>query len=389
MFDPYASFIKNDRHKELVNMAKAHAKKFKLRAANYDKEASFPFENFAELKESGYTALSVPKSYGGQDLSLYEFALIQENIAQGDGPTALCAGWHLGIVMDLATRREWEPSNFEKICKKIVQDKIVINRAATEPKTGSPTRGGKPETEAVQTEDGWLINGHKTFTSLAPIADYFIVSASIKGSDDIGGFLVPRDAAGVSTKQTWDTLGMRATRSDDLIIDHVKIDKNAYVERIGWQDKKHTPPGWLIHIPACYLGIALGCRQDMIEFAANYKPNSLNHPISELEHIKNKVGQIDLELMKARYLMYGVAAEWDEFPERRENLGPELQAVKYAATNAALKAVDLAMRVVGGTSLFRSEPFERYYRDIRAGIHNPPSDDIVLQTLGKRAFERE
>lgn len=381
------SFIKTDRQKSLYERAKKHADDFGKRAEHYDETGEFPFENFAALKESGYTALTVPTEYGGQNISLYEFVLIQETLAQGDGATALGVGWHLGILMDLATRHEWEEETFKKLCQRVVENKTLVNRAATEAKTGSPTRGGKLETEAVKVEDGWLINGHKTFTSLAPILDDFIVSASIAGSDDAGGFLVNRDYQGVSVEKTWDTLGMRATRSDDLWMENVKIPSGAFVERIGWSDKDHLPPGWLLHIPACYLGIALAARRDVIAFAAHYQPSSLQHPIKDLQHVQQKIGEIDLELMKARYMMYGIAEQWDQDQERRLFLGPELAAVKYVATNAAVKVVDLAMRVVGGTSIFRSKPFERYYRDVRAGIHNPPSDDAVLGILGKRAFD--
>lgn len=389
LFDMNETFVKTVRQREVFELGSAHAKAFAPKAAHYDQTGDFPFDNFEALKASGYTALTLPAEKGGKDISLYEFALVQETLAQGDGATTLGIGWHLGIMMDLAARREWKEATFAKLCDQVAKDKALINRAATEPQTGSPIRGGKPQTEAVRTDSGWLLNGRKTFTSLAPIADYFIVSASIKGSEDSGGFLVHRKTPGVRFKKTWDTLGMRATRSDDLILDNVELPEEAYVERIGWQDKDHTPPGWLIHIPACYLGIALACRRDVIDFAEKYMPNSLERPIAELPHVQQKMGKIDFELMKARYLMYGVAEQWDENADRRKDMGADLQAVKYAATHAAMKVVDIAMRIVGGTSILRSNPFERYYRDVRAGIHNPPSDDAVLGTLGKRVFSKE
>lgn len=389
LFNMNETFVKTKRQRELYELAYTHAAAFAPHAAHYDQSGDFPFDNFEALKASGYTALTLPAEEGGKDLSLYEFALVQETLAQGDGATTLGIGWHLGIMMDLTARREWKEETFAKLCDQVANDKVLINRAATEPQTGSPVRGGKPQTEAVRTAGGWLLNGRKTYTSLAPIADYFIVSASIKGSDDIGGFLVHRKTPGVRFKKTWDTLGMRATRSDDLILNNVELNDDSYVERIGWQDKDHTPPGWLIHIPACYLGIALACRRDVIDFAEKYMPNSLDRPIAELAHVQQKMGEIDLELMKARYLMYGVAEQWDKNTESRKYMGADLYAVKYAATHTALKVVDIAMRIVGGTSIFRSEPFERYYRDIRAGLHNPPSDDAVLGTLGKRVFAKD
>ncbi len=379
----YHPFIETEAQEELYQLAKSHAEAFRENSSKHDQEGSFPFENFEALKKSGYTALTAPKASGGKELSLYDFVLAQETLAQGDGPTALGIGWHLGIIMDLNLRREWKEDIFEKLCHEVVVHKKLINRSATEPKTGSPTRGGIPQTTAEKTARGWKINGHKTFTTLAPVLDYLIINAAIS-EDEIGGFLVERETTGVSFKETWNTMGMRATRSDDVYLNDIVIPDHSFVEEIGWKDPKHTPPGWLLHIPACYLGIALAARNDVRAFAETYQPNSLPHPIVEVPHVQQKLGEIEMELMQARYLMYGVARQWDEQPDHREAMGPDLGAAKYAATNAAVKAVDLTMRIVGGTSIFKDRPFERYYRDVLAGLYNPPSDDAVIQGLGKR-----
>lgn len=376
-------FINTKEQQYLYNLAKAHAESFKKTSAIHDENGSFPFENFEAMKESGYTALTTPKEYGGKELSLYDFVLIQETLAQGDGPTALGIGWHLGIVMDISGRREWDPETFEWLCKEVAEKKKIINRAATEPATGSPTRGGKPGTKAEKSANGWMINGHKTFTTMAPIVDYLLINATIS-DDEIGGFIVSRDQPGVTFKETWNTLGMRATRSDDVFLENVSVTDKDFAEVIGWKDPSHMPPGWLLHIPACYLGIALAARKDVKDFAETYQPNSLPHPIAEVPHVQQKLGEIELELMKARYMMYGVAKRWDIQHDLRQEMGADLAAVKYVATNAAVKAVDLAMRIVGGSSIFKERPFERYYRDVVAGLYNPPSDDSVIRMLATR-----
>jgi alkylation response protein AidB-like acyl-CoA dehydrogenase len=152
------------------------------------------------------------------------------------------------------------------------------------------------------------------------------------------------------------------------------------------EGKREMSQGWLLHIPACYLGIAIAARNEAISFAKNYQPNSLNHPISEVPEVRRKIAEIDLELFVARQLMYSVAKKWDQHPRGRDTMGADLAAVKYVATNNAVKVVDLAMRIVGGQGLFKSSPMQRYYRDIRAGLHNPPADDITFKMYGDRAF---
>ncbi|PYZ96839.1 acyl-CoA dehydrogenase [Alteribacter lacisalsi] len=359
---------------------------FKERAAEYDRNASFPFDNFADLKKAGFFTLTVPESFGGQGGSLYDYLLVQEKIAEGDAATALSLGWHNGLVMQLRDTGKWEPEMFEAICREIVKDGVLINSAATEPATGSPARGGKPETRAKRLRDGgYEISGKKTFTSLAPILDYFIVTATVEETGETGEFKIPRESRGLSIEETWNTLGMRATRSDDLILDRVKINAEDYVAK-RQPGHGRGPQGWLLHIPACYIGVAKAARNDAVAYAETYQPNSLNHPIKEVPEVRRKTAEMDLKLMQARHFMYHVAKLWDDFPERRGELGAELAAVKTTATNAAVEVVDLAMRIVGGQSLMKSMPFERYYRDVRAGLHNPPSDDITTNVLAGRAY---
>ncbi|PFW53996.1 acyl-CoA dehydrogenase family protein [Priestia megaterium] len=359
--------------------------KFKKRAFKIDEEGTFPFENIQELKEVGYTRLSLESKYGGDELRLYDFLLFQELIAQGDASTALSIGWHMGITMDLREKQPWNQQMLDFIFKEIEKG-ALINTAATEPKTGSPTRGGKPETTAVKTKEGWRINGRKTFTTMSPVLNYFLVKASIEGEEEIGLFLIPRETSGLSIEETWDMIAMRGTGSHDLVLENVEIKHDFLVERLGGF-KKNEPSGWLLHIPACYMGTAIAARDYAVAFAKEYSPNSIEGTISELPNVQRLVGEMELELMQARHFMYSVASKWDETSDRSALAG-ELAAVKHVVTNSACTVVDKAMRIVGARSLQRSNPLQRYYRDVRAGLHNPPMDDMTIVNLAKQAFTR-
>lgn len=381
-------FARTEEQKHLVTKASSLASDFYTRAAHYDQNAAFPFENFEALKNAGVMDLTIPKEYGGKGAGLYDFVLLQETIAQGDGPTALSLGWHLGIMMNEGINRSWSPDIYEKVCRDIVQHNKVINSAHSERKTGSPARGGKPETVAKNlTGDGWQINGRKNFTSLAPVLDYFIISASIEGTEDVGEFLLPRELKGISIEETWNTMSMRATRSDDLVLTDVMANKEAllYIKK----KKAPKPQGWLLHIPACYLGIAIAARNEAVSFADSYHPNSLPHPIREVPKVRERVARMDVELTAARHLLYSVARLWDEEPDKRDELVGELATAKLVATNSAISIVDEAMRIVGAQSLHAEHPLQRHYRDVRAGLHNPPADEITLELLAKQAFLKE
>ncbi|WP_018930870.1 acyl-CoA dehydrogenase family protein [Gracilibacillus lacisalsi] len=383
--DLLSNFIQTDHHEMLYRKAEQLAKKIKNRRQQGDNEAALPKENIGDLRNENYLSLTLPKEYGGESLSLYEFLLVQEKLAEGDGATALSVGWHLGVVKELSEENLWDEQKFDYIAKEIGKKQKLVNRCATEPATGSPTRGGIPETTAVLDGEEYVINGKKTFTTMALVLDYYIVTAYVKGKDAVGSILIPKETEGLRVEKTWDTLGMRGTGSDDLILENVRVPKDNLVE-ISDQPKRPGPKGWLLHIPACYLGIAMAARNDVIQFAKEFQPNSLNKPISEVEHVRNKVGEIDLKLLQARYFMYSVAEKWDRYPDKRGQLMKELGAVKLVATNSANEVVDLVMRIVGGRGLSKNMPFEQYYRDVRAGLHNPPMDDMVISSLAKNAF---
>ncbi|MGD7054626.1 acyl-CoA dehydrogenase family protein [Sutcliffiella horikoshii] len=382
------SFARTEEQEHIYSLASSLASDFSTRAGHYDQNAVFPFENFQALKDAGVLDLTIPKKYGGKGAGLYDFVLLQETIAQGDGPTALSLGWHLGIMMNEGINRSWPQNIYEMVCQDIVQHKKLINSAHSERKTGSPARGGKPETVAKKhSNGGWVINGRKNFTSLAPVLDYFIISASVEGTEDVGEFLLPRELKGISIEETWNSMSMRATRSDDLVLSEVMASKEAllYIKK----KKSPKPQGWLLHIPACYLGIAIAARNEAVSFADSYHPNSLPHPIREVPKVRERVAKMDVELTAARHLLYSVARLWDEEPDKREELIGELAIAKLVATNSAISIVDEAMRILGAQSLHAKHPLQRHYRDVRAGLHNPPADEITMELLAKQAFLKE
>ena len=387
MFDEGADNMEEyltKQQSDILQRLKGISKEFAARAQKHDDERSFPAENIEDLKKINYTKLTLPKEYGGDGEGLVPYLLGQEIIAQSCGSTALAIGWHNMVILELLENQEWTAKNKDKIFKEIA-DGALVNRAASEPATGSPTRGGRPQTTALRDGDKWIIKGRKTYTSLAPALDIFLVSAWIPEKEMIGWFKVYKNQAGVSIEETWDMIAMQGTGSHDLVMENVIVPIEDFVERASTR----RTSGWLLHIPACYLGIAIGARNQAIQFAKTYSPNSLKGPISELPHIQTKIGQMELELMQARSFLYSVARRWDQYPDKREKMGAELAAVKVAVTNQAMSIVDTAMRIVGAQSLQRKNPMQRFYRDVRAGLHNPPMEDAVFSLLAKVALDNE
>lgn len=312
---------------------------------------------------------------------------MQEKIAIQDGSTALAIGWHMGITKSLGETNTWDEAVYKKFAEDVVATGALINNVASERATGSPTRGGLPETTARRTENGWILNGRKTFATLAPVLDYISVSATIEGTDEVANFLVRSKLQGVSVDETWDSIAMRATGSHDLVFDRVELQKEDLVHYLTPGNKQAQ--GWLLHIPACYLGIAKAAQHYAVNFAKTYSPNSIEGTIADIPAVKQKLGEIELRVLESSAFLYHIAEKWDQADEiERIQLKPELSAVKLAVVNKAVEIVDIAMRVVGARSLSASNPLQRYYRDIRAGLHNPPMDDMTLMQLATRSLNK-
>lgn len=382
------SFAKTEEQRQLLHLFSKLADKFAQKASNIDKLGLFPFENIEDLKKVGYPTFTLPISYGGKGISLYEFVLYQEKLAEGDGSTALSMGWHLGILKDIFENNRWKKESLAFIAHEVVQKGVLINRAASEPETGSPTRGGRPLTTARKEGEYWVINGKKSYTTMAPVLDFILVTAYVEETDSICEFLVPRKNKGVEIEENWNSVALRGTGSHTLHLTDVQVPREALVDPSS-NKRTNRANGWLLHIPACYMGIAKAARNYAVHFASTHSPNSIAGPIKSLSNVQHLLGNIELELLQARHFLYSVAEKWDQTPlTERYLLIPELFAVKHAATNTAIHVVDQAMRIVGAKSLFADNPLQRLYRDVRAGLHNPPMDDMTITILAANALDR-
>lgn len=380
-----------ERQARIVALADDLAARIAPRAAAHDRDNTFPFADFADLKNAGYLALTVPGADGGMGANLGEFVRAQGRLALGNGATALASTMSLSTIGREAQFHAWPKGIRARVFAAAARDGATVNSVATEPDLGSPSRGGRPNTTARQVEGGWLINGRKTWSTLSPILTFFLVFAGIEGSDDTGDFLVVRGARGLSVIETWDSLGMRATGSHDVLLEDVFV-PDADVVRVGGM-RKGTDPGATDHrawgalaVSSTYLGIAEAARDAAVRYATDRVPTGLGKPIATLPAIQAKIGEIDIALLTARTLLWSVADEWDVSAGHRPGFAGRVATAKMTATNAAVAVVDRAMRVVGGASLTKELPLERYYRDVRAGLHNPPMDDVTLMIVGKSAF---
>lgn len=391
-----------ERQQRLVELSRGLAAKFDARAAQHDREGSFPFENFADLRAANFPAWVVPERYGGWGASLLDGVMIAETLAEGDGSTALSAIMHVQTIGGAEERRHWPEPLFAEVCRAAVEEGALVNSIATEPEMGSPSHGGKPTTTAVavaatgEHPAGYIINGRKNFASMSPTLDYMITLATIQndaepnGSEPVGNFIIP-PGPGVEIVETWDALGMRSTGSHDVVLTDVFVPASQMIP-----PSPKNPPGtkpranaWFtMMVSSVYVGVAAAALGSAVRFAQDRVPPSLGKPLAELSNVQSHLGEAELLLHQARTQLYHAADLWERYPDQRTELSELILVAKYTATNNAVAAVDQCMRVVGGASMTKQLPLERYYRDVRGGIGHPMHDDQILTTLGKAAIAR-
>jgi alkylation response protein AidB-like acyl-CoA dehydrogenase len=380
-------------HTQILQTAADLAQLFAARAAQHDAAGTFPHENYADLRAAGYHKLTVPLEYGGWGAGLYDAVRAQETLAMGDGSTALAIGMHIQTVGGIGGGRGWPPALARRLFTEITERGALVNSCATEPELGSPSHGGLPATTAVQDGAEWVINGVKTFASLSPELDYFIIPARVETPEGptIARFLVHKQPA-LTVRPAWDSMGMRGTGSHDLILTDVRVSNDALIVMapVGGPDPaKAMHNAWFVlTFSAVYVGIGQAAIRAAAQFAHQRVPTGLGKPIATLESVQRRLGEGELALQAARAALYRAAEQWDAHPDQRAALNEALIVAKVTATNAAKQAVDHAMRAVGGSSMTHDLPLERYYRDVQAGLFHPPSDDKAFLELGRATLGR-
>jgi alkylation response protein AidB-like acyl-CoA dehydrogenase len=375
------------RTERLVALAGRLADDFATRAAEHDRDNSFPFENFEAMRREKYLALPLSEALGGLGATIKDFALCQERLAQGDGATALAVNMHLFALGAMAERGTFEQPQAQMLVRMAADQGWIIGGGYTEPDIGG--NWGFPATTAESKPGVYVLNGRKSFTSMAPVINFFVINATVQREDGpaIGTFLVPKGTPGVEVIESWDTMGMRATSSHDLILKDVTVPEASMVvaRPPGDYDPEATTLfAWFgLSIASVYTGIAIAARDFALEFAKTRRPSMMPRPIAHLPGVQFLVAEMNVKLAAARALTLKTADEWLEGKHHDTEGLATVVMPKYFATNTAIEVVNHAMQLVGGVGIFKRHPLERYYRDVRAGTFHPFGNDVAKEVMGK------
>jgi alkylation response protein AidB-like acyl-CoA dehydrogenase len=375
-----------DEQRDLQQRARRLAEDFAIRAAEHDRAATDPVENYAALRRAGFYGLNVPTELGGAGIGLLGWSLAAEELAQGCASTALSFNMHLSVVGPVMESPLVPRATKERLAKMVVQEGKLIGGNFSEPTTSGLVGTPVPLTRARRVDGGYCITGRKAFASMIAAADYVMVMAYPDEATSPTAamlLLVPPDAPGRRVEKVWDTLGMRATRSDSLVLDDCRVPADALLVRADdILPFRRDGANWFWgSYTAVYLGIGVAAYRAITAIVRDRTPPGFTQSLAYHPDVRRQVGEMSVDLEAARLLTHHAA--W--LSDTQGPTPPTLSALyraKYFVGEAVTRITRTAMTLGGAHALFKTSPLERYFRDAAVAPVQFPPRDFCLSTLG-------
>jgi alkylation response protein AidB-like acyl-CoA dehydrogenase len=366
--------------------------RFETRAAAYDRENRFFDQDFEELRSSGYLQLPVPPEFGGVGLSLSAMCQEQRRLAYYAPATALGVNMHLywvGVAADL-----WRggDTSLEWILRDAAAGEVF---AAGHAERGNDIPVLLSTAQAERVEGGYRFTGRKQFGSLTPVWTRFGIhgmDASDPSRPKIVHAFMPRDSAGYIVKETWDVVGMRATRSDDTILENAFI-PDRYVARVvpaggaGLDAFVLSVFAWaLLGFGNVYYGLAQRALDKSIASAKSKSSVALSRSLAYHPEVQHTIAQMVIELESIGPHLERIADDWSNGVDHDAAWPAKIFAAKYHAVEGSWRVVDLGLDVAGGSGIFRSAGYESLLRDARLGRIHPANSFLTHEVVAKTAL---
>jgi alkylation response protein AidB-like acyl-CoA dehydrogenase len=363
--------------------------RFQQRAPSYDRENRFFTEDFEELRDAGYLTMAVPRELGGRGYTLADACREQRRLAYYAPATALAINMHIywvGLAADLWRRGD---RSLEWLLREAANGEVF---AAGHAESGNDIPVLLSTTRAERVEGGYRFTGHKSFGSLTPVWTYLGVHG-MDMSDPaapkvVHGFM-PRSTAGCTTKDTWDVLGMRATRSDDTVLDGAFV-ADHHIARVlpagaaGMDAFVLGIFAWaLLGFGNIYYGMAQRARDLTVETVKKKTSLGLSRPMSYHAGVQHGVAEMVIELEGIGPHLDRVAQDWSEGVDHGAGWVIRIVAAKYHAVEGSWRVVDRALDLAGGFGIFAKSPFEQLFRDARLGRIHPANSMLTHELCAK------
>jgi alkylation response protein AidB-like acyl-CoA dehydrogenase len=387
----------------LVTLAEKLAAQFAERAAEHDREATYPFEAIEALKESGYFVAPIPEEFGGLGVeSVHDLLVASSRLARGEPSVIIGVNMHLLSIINIrrrynmavATGNEKRIGVFGGLMRMMSQSGVILAAAVSEPNQNL----SRPDTRAVRTPTGWVINGKKIFCTMSPAADALFVAVTFEndeGEELYGYAMVPKNTEGVTVHDDWDALGMRASGSHSVSLTDVRVPETALRNGFPAGDVSQflgrSLEAGVFHASAS-LGIAESAHAASLKSLVTKRSGSDERPRNLMLASENA---IDIAAMRAVIDRAGHIADqyYADHPTEEGTdqeiieTFAELQSAKTFINEVSVQVVDRALSMSGGAGYFNKHPLSRAYRDVRAGAFmHPLGTNRAYEFIGQVAL---
>lgn len=369
--------ISADRTTTLLDWAASFGPTLQANAERHDRDGTWVADSYAALVDGGLLGLAVPVELGGRGASIRQVALVMRELGRHCGSTALAMSMHQHATAFTAWRYRKGLPGAEATLRRVIDDGLVI----------ASTGGGDattPQGEATRVDGGYRVSGRKRFVSQSPRAS--VMSSMFTYDDPERGRRVLNVAIpfgdGVTVLDNWDTMGMRGTASNDVVIDGVFVpDEKVMADRpYGVVDgplQVIFSIGMSI-ISAVYLGVMDGAVDAAIAAVGPADDVTTQRLIGLMAHRRQV----------AAWALDGALSAVGDDPSPSMEMLAAVMAAKREIALAGVEVCDLAQETVGGRSYFRGSPIERAVRDIRAAKMHPFDPEATLVHGGRLALGR-
>ena len=344
----------------------------------WDRRESVDTAIIPKMGEIGFFGLTIPEEYGGLGGDYITYCLGMEELGRADssvrGIVSVSMGLFGKILLEHGSeeqKQEWLPG--------IANGTKLGCFGLTEPDTGSDAANLK--TRAVRDGDDWLITGGKIFITNGTWADVCMVFARTgePGPKGVSAFLVPTDAPGFTATEIKGKLGLRGQATAELSFDKVRVPASAMVgqEGEGFKFAMKSLDKGRVSVGAGCTGIIQGCLEAVISYSK--ERTQFGRPLASFQMIQDMIAEISVDADAARLLTWRAA----DLIERGEAFGTEASKAKYFASEAAVKAANLAIQAFGGYGYVDEYPVQKYMRDARVMTLYEGTSQIQKLLIGR------
>ncbi len=345
-------------------------------AGKLDEEKKFPTELFKEVGDMGFFGMRYPENAGGSGLDIVSYSLAVIEMARGS--LSLAAACTMQSLMGTYFLYRFGDKEIkENYFDEALKGNKIGGICMTEPNAGSDLMAIK--TIAKVTEDGFILNGQKTWVTSAPVADFFTVLARTDNHEQLSIFFVPSNLKGVLIGKSIEKMGVRASVTSEVSFSDVKLPKKYLLGEIGGGTKclKEILAEIRIMTAALAIGVATAAYEDALKYAN--ERSQFGKPIGKFQAVQMKFADMAVQLETAKLYVFFAATLSDQNKPRQK----EAMIAKLYASEIANTICDEASRVLASYGYAVEYNIERYLRDARFTLIGGGTSEILKINIAK------